>query len=254
MIRKSILFAAVISPGIAAAADGPSVAFVACPIVRDTRSVPCWLSEYDGELYYLGIQTDVSAEFHPPSLGHQVLVEGAVSDEPRICGGRVLKPVTVSVMQERADNCQTLLMAEDRYELPFEAPRPPGPSRGRLAFGDPPAPEVPQPPFQARTFEVPYDFNGTVGFKHPAFLIPVLDYARQTAARQVTITGYRAAVRLSNGELLVEQEPIAQRRAAEVAELLTGAGLTSPEYALEWKSQPEIGGPDKRRVTVTVTP
>ena len=253
MIRSAILLAVVTIPAIASAADA-QLAFVSCPIVRDTRSVPCWLSEYDGELYYLGIQTDVSADFHPPSLGHRVLVEGTVSDEPRICGGKVLKPVTVSVMQERADDCQTLLLAEDRYELPFEAPRPPGPSRGRLAFSDPQPPAAPQPPFQAKTFEVPYDFNGTVGFKHPAFLIPVLDYAKHTDARRITIIGYRSATRLTNGELLVEQEPIAQRRATQVAELLTGAGLTTPQYEIEWKVRPEVGGPEKRRVTVTVTP
>jgi hypothetical protein len=35
--------------------------FVACPIVRDTASVPCWLAEYEGELYFLTLQTDVSA-------------------------------------------------------------------------------------------------------------------------------------------------------------------------------------------------
>ena len=35
--------------------------FVSCPIVRDTSSVPCWLTEYQGELYFLTIQSDVSA-------------------------------------------------------------------------------------------------------------------------------------------------------------------------------------------------
>ena len=63
------------------------VNFVSCPIVQDTATVPCWLSEYKGEQYYLGIQTDISADFDPPYLGHQALVEGIVSDEPRICGG-----------------------------------------------------------------------------------------------------------------------------------------------------------------------
>src|SRR5581483_7358256 len=69
--------------------------FASCPIVQDTKTVPCWLSEYKGELYYLGIQTDISADFHPPYLGHKVLVEGVISNEPRICGGIVLKPVVV---------------------------------------------------------------------------------------------------------------------------------------------------------------
>ena len=44
-------------------------------------------------LYFLTLQTDVSAPVNPPWLGHKVLVEGVISDEPGICGGRVLKPV-----------------------------------------------------------------------------------------------------------------------------------------------------------------
>ena len=35
--------------------------FVACPMVRDTQTVPCFLAEYDGETYYLGIQQDITA-------------------------------------------------------------------------------------------------------------------------------------------------------------------------------------------------
>ena len=105
--------------------------FVSCPIVRDTASVPCWLAEYEGELYFLTLQTDVSAPVTPPWLGHRVLVEGAVSAEPRICGGIVLKPVTLSVLPELDSSCSTMLPAEDRYNLTFEPPRPPGPARGR---------------------------------------------------------------------------------------------------------------------------
>ena len=58
--------------------------FVSCPIVRDTKTVPCFLAEYDGELYYLGIQQDITSEFHPPQLKHEVLVEGRVA-EVRAC-------------------------------------------------------------------------------------------------------------------------------------------------------------------------
>ena len=103
--------------------------FVSCPIVRDTASVPCWLAEYDGELYFLTLQTDVSAPVTPPWLGHRVLVEGTVSTEPRICGGIVLEPVVLSVMPELDASCNTLLPAEERYNLTFEPPRPPGPHR-----------------------------------------------------------------------------------------------------------------------------
>ena len=139
MRRRARLLALCFRLGAAAAAPaaGERLSFVSCPIVRDTSTVPCWLAEYEGETYFLTLQTDVSAPVNPPWLGHQVLVEGVVSDEPGICGGRVLKPVTLSVMQELDGSCNTVLPAEERYKLAFEPPRPPGPSRGRLAFGDP---------------------------------------------------------------------------------------------------------------------
>jgi hypothetical protein len=44
--------------------------FVACPIVRDTSTVPCFLAEYEGETYFLGIQQDITNDFHPPQLNH----------------------------------------------------------------------------------------------------------------------------------------------------------------------------------------
>ena len=40
--------------------------FVTCPIVRDTRTVPCFLAEYEGETYYLVVQQDISADQYPP--------------------------------------------------------------------------------------------------------------------------------------------------------------------------------------------
>lgn len=231
------------------------MAFVSCPIVRDTRTVPCWLTEYRGELYYIGIQTDVSAPFNPPSLGHRVLVEGTVqADRPRICGGLVIEPVTISVINERADDCRTMLPSEDRYQLPFEPPRPPGPSRGRLAFDNGPPPAKPQPPFTPRTFTVPYDFDGTVGFKTPRFLVPIVEYAQLANASRIEITGYRSATRLTDGSVLTEREGLARRRAEEVAQLLRGAGLTAPSYEVKWVDAAESGGPEGRRVTVVVTP
>ena len=76
--------------------------------MRDTASVPCWLAEYDGELYFLTLQTDVSAPVTPPWLGHRVLVEGTVArDRPRICGGVVLEPVVLSVLPELDASCNT---------------------------------------------------------------------------------------------------------------------------------------------------
>jgi hypothetical protein len=215
--------------------------FVSCPIVRDTASVPCWLSEYEGELYFLTLQTDVSAPVTPPWLGHRVLVEGVVKkDAPRICGGIVLEPVKLSVLPELDRSCNTVLPAEDRYNLTFEPPRPPGPSKGRLAFDRGPAPQ--QAPAEApsgpREFVIEFDFNGKIMFRHPRYLTPVLNYARAIDAKEIEIIGYRGAVLLSNGEKFVEREGIAKERAELVASLLQGAGLKSPTYRVSWKEEP----------------
>ena len=99
--------------------------FVACPIVRDTRTQPCWLAEYEGELYYLGQQGGVANDFYPPQLGHEALVEGVVG-QGRVCGGIPLQPVKVSVLRELTPACRTMLPAEDNVEAPPPVPSPRG--------------------------------------------------------------------------------------------------------------------------------
>jgi hypothetical protein len=231
--------------------------FVSCPIVRDTQSVPCWLAEYDGELYFLTLQTDVSSPVTPPWLGHRVLVEGTLArDRPRICGGVVLEPVVLSVLPELDPACNTpVLPAEARYNLTFEPPRPPGPSGGRLAFAGPPAAAPPEPP---REFTLRYDFDGLVVFRHAADLTAILDAARARKSRRIAITGHRGSVLLSNGTTLTEQPAIAQRRAEQVATLLRGAGLTDVTYDVQWHDEPGtadgLNDPALRRSTVELTP
>jgi hypothetical protein len=236
-------------------ADG-RLNFVSCPIVRDTSTVPCWLAEYDGELYFLTLQSDVSAPVTPPWLGHQVLVEGVVSNEPSICGGKVLKPVRLSVLPERDSSCNTMLPAESRYDLTFEPPRPPGPSKGRLAFaGDPPAAR-PAATESTREFVVLYDFDRLVGFSHSGRFGEILEFARRTNAATIEITGHRGAVQLSNGRTMVEEASIGRRRAEQAATLLQGANLTTPKYTVRWQDQPaQATGVDdfqSRRVVITV--
>jgi hypothetical protein len=220
----------------ASPAAGSRLSFVSCPIVRDTKSVPCWLAEYEGEMYFLTLQTDVSAPVNPPWLGHKVLVEGVISGEPGICGGRVLKPVSLSVMQELDGGCNTILPAEERYNLTFEPPRPPGPSRGRLAFGDPTPPGGAEPAAGAVTaFTLQYEYDGMVAFRHAQTLQQILDAARAARARELRITGYRSATRLSDGTLMREREQIGRERAEQIRALLQGAGLEGVQYSLHWK-------------------
>ncbi len=202
--------------------------FVSCPIVRDTATVPCWLTKYAGELYYLGIQTDVSAEFDPPYLGHQVLVEATVAeDQRRICGGIVLDPLKISVMPELDGSCNTILPAESRYTIDFN-PRPPGPSAGRLAFDPPPGSNstTPSVPVSGpRTFHIYFDVDKGIAFQHPRQLLEIRDYAQMTAASRVTIRATRGSTLLTDGSLVTESEGVSQRRVENVADLLRGIGV-----------------------------
>lgn len=235
---------------------GDRLSFVSCPLVRDTQSVPCWLAQYQGETYFLTLQTDVSAPVNPPWLGHQVLVEGIVSDEPRICGGLVLKPVTLSVMPELDASCNTILPAEEKYNLTFEPPRPPGPSRGRLAFGDPTTRDAPVPAANV-AFSLAYEFDGMVAFRHAQTLQKILDTARANSATEVHITGYRAASRLTDGTVMRERADIARQRAQQIRELLRGAGLESVRYTLQIRDlskRPDgIADAGNRRVEVVLS-
>jgi hypothetical protein len=228
--------------------------FVACPIVRDTATVPCWLAEYDGELYYLGIQTDVSADFDPPYLGHQALIEGRVKDADRICGGIVLEPVNVSVLPELDGSCNTILPADDRYTVPF-APRPPGPSGGRLAFeGAAPQRDRPGPEAPAGEFELFYDYSMLIMGRHSPLLGKILGYAQEIDARRITITGFAGASLLSNGERLVEDPALAEQRAAEVADVLHRAGIDTAVLHVEGAAggPSDVDGIDDWRTRKTV--
>jgi hypothetical protein len=234
--------------------------FVSCPIVRDTATVPCWLTEYEGELYYMGIQTDVSAEFQPPYLGHKVLVEAlAAEDRPRICGGIVLDPIKISVMPELDGSCNTILPAESRYTIDFN-PRPPGPSGGRLAFEQAPAAVAVEAPPKAsgpKTFDLYFDVDQGIAFRHPREIAAISDYAGEIGARHITVHGRRGATLLSDGSLVTESVGIAQRRSEKVAELLRGLGVTA-EISVEYSSQAEpADGIDdwmSRSVEVRVAP
>ena len=234
------------------------VNFVSCPIVQDTATVPCWLSEYEGEQYYLGIQTDISAEFDPPYLGHQALVEGIVSDEPRICGGIVLKPVVVSPMPELDQSCSVIRPAVPQFTVPF-APRPPGPSGGRLAFDPPPSASTEaKPPFGPRAFDIFYDFDMLVMGRHASVLTDIFSYAQKIPGARLNVTAFRGATKLSNGRVLSERAGIAKARAEEIAELFQGAGILRTAIKSIWRDEAETAdGIDdwrSRRVTVRVEP
>lgn len=232
-------------------------AFVACPVVRDTKTVPCFLADYQGETYFLGIQQDITAAFYPPQLLHEVLVEGVVAAGPRVCGGIPLNPLHVSVLPELNRACNTILPAEPGIDAP-PAKRPAGPST-RLAPVSTAAvpPQKPEPPFIEREFVIQYDFDSDFLFaRNTRQLTDIAEYARVSKAQTLEVVGYRASTLLSNGSLLTEKANVSRLRAERVAEVLKGLG--APASAVRWISEPAAanGATDyqNRRVAVRVSP
>jgi outer membrane protein OmpA-like peptidoglycan-associated protein len=219
--------------------------FVSCPIVRDTRTLPCYLAEDNGELYYLGIQQDIGGDFRAPQLKHEVLVEGTVVPGPRVCGGIPLQPVSISVMKEVNLACNTLLPAEPGIDAPPA-------SRRSESIGAPHAPRTGK-----QEFTILYSFNEDVLESGATSIVTeAASYAKQTRAANVKVAGYRASSLLSNGQRLTEKPGLAEKRAQNLATVLRGLGVAA--VAVEWKSEAEPGDgltdPSRRRVSIVVTP
>lgn len=215
--------------------------FVTCPIVRDTSTLPCWLAEYEGELYYLGSQGSSASAFYPPQLGHEALIEGTVADGPRICGGRPLSPVRVSVMQEINRACNTLLPAE-------------------AGFTSAPSPIAPTPKFpdSTREFVIPYDFDSDYLTLHTTRIVmEAVRIAKAVNASRVEVRGQRGATLLSNGQTLSEGPRIGEIRATKMAENLVGLGIPADRVHVTWQREPDtpdgVTDPERRRVTITLS-
>lgn len=235
-----------------AALVGQQRNFVACPIVRDTRTVPCFLAEYGGELYYLGIQQDITSDFHPPQLKHEVLVEGRIAEGPRVCGGIPLQPVSISVIKEVNLTCNTLLPAEPGIEAP-PATRGPGPASKPLGS----ARAAAEPLTGAQEFTILYAFDDDyLEYAGNSVVTRAADYAKRIGASSVKVSGYSATTVLSNGNRLVEKVGLAEKRAQNIATLLRGLGVA--RVTVGWKNEAEPGdgetGPSRRRVSILVTP
>jgi outer membrane protein OmpA-like peptidoglycan-associated protein len=248
---KLLLALAIALPALA------QVNFVACPIVRDTKTVPCFLAEYQGETYFLGIQQDITAAFYPPQLLHEVLVEGTIVPGPRVCGGIPLKPLHTSVLQELNRACNTILPAEPGIDAP-PAKRPAGPStrQAPVSTAEVP-PKKPEAPFLEREFTIHYDFDSDFLFaRNTRELTDIAEYARVSKAKGVEVTGYRAATLLSDGKLLIEGANVSRLRAERVAEVLKGLGTPASEVRWISESAAANGTTDyqNRRVVVRIVP
>jgi outer membrane protein OmpA-like peptidoglycan-associated protein len=262
--RSSFAFAAGLMLASEAATAAQAISFVTCPILRDTKTVPCWLAEYEGELYYIGMQSDNRQPDYPPQFSHEILVEGTISDKPRICGGIVVEPIKKSVMPELNLSCNTFWPAEDRYFIPFPH-RGPGPSNDdrdedQASVIARAQAQIPKPPFSEQQFTIFFDFDSNLlaGSRPSAPLKEAVRYAIGAKPKRVEIVGYRATSHLSNGRDLVEMEAIAEQRARMVATAFRAAGVPEKSLTIRWedKAAPGNGLDDfkRRRATVFVTP
>jgi len=218
--------------------------FVACPIVRDTKTQPCWLAEYEGELYYLGQQGGVADDFYPPQLGHLALVEGAVG-QGRVCGGIPLQPVKVSVLRELTPACRAMLPAEDGIEAPPPIPAPRGPAPSWVKVDGP------------GDVTLYFDFDNDFFSLHVTVaLTDLAKHVAQLEESRVEVTGFRAATRLTNGQVMTERDDMGSIRARKVADTLTGLGVPARVITVNapTEAQPADGvnDPRNRRVEIRV--
>jgi hypothetical protein len=219
-----------------------NLSFVTCPIVRDTKTIPCWLAEYNGEIYYLGIQGGVAQDFYPPQLNHEVLVEGTIAQGPRVCGGVPLRPVKTSVFLEINRACNTILPVEDGIEAPERAT-----AREPVSW-------VSDSPTDVTLY---FDFDNDFLSLHTTTAIQrIVAQFQQTRASEIDVRAFRGSSKLSNGNELVEQPRTAEARAAKVREILEGLGV--PKASVRVTVMNEVRTPNgaddswSRKVTLSV--
>ena len=206
--------------------NGRDISFVSCPIVQDTSSVPCWFSQNEGTRYFLGIQQAISAEFHPPQLGHSVLVEGKILEGFELCGAPVLHPIKISVLPEIDKSCDVILPAIPGIEPPPHD-RGPGPSNHGLEPRERRAPEPSlRKPYMAREYVIPFSFDSAI---MPGSVTQILSdaiaYARAIEASEIEIQSFSASSLLSNGQELIETSFIASRRSENLKIIFLEAGF-----------------------------
>ena len=146
-----------------------------------------------------------------------------VVDGPRICGGRPLAPVRVSVMRELTPACNTVLPAE-------------------AGFTPAPSPIAPTPKFpdSTREFVVPYDFDSDYLTLHTTRII--VEAARVAKAdrmpRASTSTAIAAPRSSRTGQTLIERARIAEVRATKMGRTSSASACPADRIHVTWQREP----------------
>lgn len=220
MIRLALLLAGV------AVNAGAEVRYIGCPVYRDTdngRKSGCWLVEDEAS----GIRYDVTAAPTKPDWNHAVLVEGVPSaDAGDPCGGTVLEPARVSVLEEGCT--RHMLGAEGykgrRFALPERNVRPLYEERQR-----------PDKPFVEGRFTIPFDYQSRfITYQlSDYYLDATINYALDVQPARIEVTGY-ADTRAANvsGRSLREPSELARERAELVRNALVMRGIAQDQVTV----------------------
>lgn len=238
-----------------AAAPGASdaVSFVACPIYRDTDAgvkSGCWLAADPAN----GRRYDVSLGRTKPQIGREVLVEGIVSRQPDVCGGVVLEPVKVSVLDSP---CKGFVIPAEGYPSRSFVPPP-----EVMQPTDVPRPRPP-PPYESREFVIEFDLQSDfLAYQYSEVILEhIYQYILAAKPRIVRVVGYAAARPIEvSGRRLAEDRSLAEQRALMVTEALRRLGVSPAILKTEWDTDPPpaAGAPpglaesSRRRVSIVV--
>lgn len=235
--------------GMAQAADGAHVSFVACPLFRNGET-RCWLADRGGVVYYIGRLGGGSA----PQLLHRMLVEGTIADEPKSCGGIVVRPVHISVFPEIDYACNTVL--PDNGDRPSERGFYDLPVAQQLLIDEPVPP--PKGPFKDQRFVGGFDHDSAfLGAALQEFVETAATYAVASQASHVKVTGHVGTSKLDDGGILTERTTLAKTRAQAVGTALSGLGVDPARLEVTWIDEaaaPDgIHDADRRSVEIDVT-
>jgi hypothetical protein len=227
------------------------VSFIACPIYRDTdngRKSGCWLATDPAS----GVRFDIARSRTKPQIGHEVLIEGTAAAGEDACGGPLLSPAHVAVL----DNvCPSVSLPAEGYP-------------GRRFSVSPtavlPPTDTPRPPisgpFIARDWAIEFGYSSD--FLQYQYSEVILDEIARTVAaghpKRVQVIGYAVTQQLLvSGHALREPRELARQRAEMVALALERLGVARPPMQVSWRLNPSPAAiddampePSRRRVEI----
>jgi hypothetical protein len=234
-----------ILPSTVQANDG-MISFLACPEYRPANG-GCWTATYNGQDYALLNSENGLA----PQLRHEILVEGVPlgADAGSVCGGQPFAQLWLSVMPELSPECNTVLPP-----VPGLAP-PANPINEDMLAMLQFQLAAPPPPYATTEFLVGFDFNHAFLAKRmeiPAEL--AARYAIAADAREVILEAGYGSTLLSNGEVLVEDRAILDRRIDLIMTAFADIGFPVERIRIAEIPTSPGEGPLARQMKITIVP